>query len=539
MDTKNMCQGFTQHNTPCQSGAKYDNKYCKKHSKFIVTENDELLGIKRCSAGVRCVKRSNGIGAIIPSDSTCKQCVDCRYKGREKDSSSSLRKEIIEYNALAAKNSSENRKCYECPKDNNEKHVSEMGKSSNGIISNKCSEHFNKQQIIDKNRVRDPVKEKERSKKLEAKPQRKKAKKEYRKNNRDKSFKSCTKYRAKKLSSDPVGFRKRNAETHMEYVKKHPDITKHNTYIRKTQPKRAYGVHKRRCKHDNIDNNISLEQFEILVKQPCYYCDKLHNEYLNGIDRTNNDKGYDIDNCVPCCQQCNYMKNTLNKETFILMCVHIVTYLCLGDYGFFPEVFDNTINKIYFSNYEYRANKKGIDFTLSQNEFDNIVNNDCCFCGKKTNNNHYNGIDRIDSNKGYVIDNCKPCCKNCNFLKRKYECFSFVFRCVLVAQNHADNLYEIRENWIPSNQLRKNIHKQRLSKNEKFLEQQATKLTRHEKTMKTKTPEFINQRAEEIRIAGLEAEEIRIAGLEARVNINCNETNTYSPKEIIGLDFDN
>lgn len=29
----------------------------------------------------------------------------------------------------------------------------------------------------------------------------------------------------------------------------------------------------------------------------------------------------------------------------------------------------------------------------------------------------YNGIDRIDNNKGYVLNNVVPCCKQCNFAK--------------------------------------------------------------------------------------------------------------------------
>lgn len=28
-----------------------------------------------------------------------------------------------------------------------------------------------------------------------------------------------------------------------------------------------------------------------------------------------------------------------------------------------------------------------------------------------------NGIDRIDSSKGYTIDNCALCCRQCNYLK--------------------------------------------------------------------------------------------------------------------------
>lgn len=30
----------------------------------------------------------------------------------------------------------------------------------------------------------------------------------------------------------------------------------------------------------------------------------------------------------------------------------------------------------------------------------------------------YNGIDRVDPTKGYIIDNCVPCCTTCNYMKR-------------------------------------------------------------------------------------------------------------------------
>lgn len=30
----------------------------------------------------------------------------------------------------------------------------------------------------------------------------------------------------------------------------------------------------------------------------------------------------------------------------------------------------------------------------------------------------YNSIDRVDPTKGYIIDNCVPCCTTCNYMKR-------------------------------------------------------------------------------------------------------------------------
>lgn len=36
-----------------------------------------------------------------------------------------------------------------------------------------------------------------------------------------------------------------------------------------------------------------------------------------------------------------------------------------------------------------------------------------------------NGIDRIDNNKGYTIDNVVPCCKMCNQAKNDYTLQEF------------------------------------------------------------------------------------------------------------------
>lgn len=72
---------------------------------------------------------------------------------------------------------------------------------------------------------------------------------------------------------------------------------------------------------------LTREQFEYLIQQPCYYCGKLakdnerkrykaDNYCCNGIDRRNNNEGYLLENCVPCCSQCNFSKRNLSEEEF-------------------------------------------------------------------------------------------------------------------------------------------------------------------------------------------------------------------------------
>ncbi len=45
---------------------------------------------------------------------------------------------------------------------------------------------------------------------------------------------------------------------------------------------------------------------------------------------------------------------------------------------------------------------------------------DCYLCGKKTSDNHKNGIDRINNNMGYNLNNCLSCCGDCNYIKNNF-----------------------------------------------------------------------------------------------------------------------
>lgn len=58
---------------------------------------------------------------------------------------------------------------------------------------------------------------------------------------------------------------------------------------------------------------ISLEEFKVLIALPCTYCGRPPSNqragiYYTGIDRKNNLRDYTLDNCVPCCKQCNSIK---------------------------------------------------------------------------------------------------------------------------------------------------------------------------------------------------------------------------------------
>ena len=43
----------------------------------------------------------------------------------------------------------------------------------------------------------------------------------------------------------------------------------------------------------------------------------------NGIDRKDNNLGYEKANCVPCCKRCNQMKNDMTMDEFINQIINI------------------------------------------------------------------------------------------------------------------------------------------------------------------------------------------------------------------------
>jgi len=65
-----------------------------------------------------------------------------------------------------------------------------------------------------------------------------------------------------------------------------------------------------------------------------------------------------------------------------------------------------------YSFYRNSANKRNINFDLSIDDFKNLTPSTCYYCEQPS-----NGIDRWNSDIGYIKDNCVPCCGKCNWLK--------------------------------------------------------------------------------------------------------------------------
>lgn len=97
------------------------------------------------------------------------------------------------------------------------------------------------------------------------------------------------------------------------------------------------------------------------------------------------------------------------------------------------------------------AGQRGIIFTLSEQEFRDLVTANCHYCGMgpklvsycpkqrteeafERSKFTHNGIDRVDSAAGYIMSNCVPCCTMCNRAKNDKPLSEFLAYLAQVAK---------------------------------------------------------------------------------------------------------
>ena len=89
---------------------------------------------------------------------------------------------------------------------------------------------------------------------------------------------------------------------------------------------KRYSCYKNNSKSRNLEFSLSIENLDILFTQECHYCGT-SNYITMGIDRKDNNIGYIISNCLPCCSVCNYMKQGYSYNDFINKCIIIAKRL--------------------------------------------------------------------------------------------------------------------------------------------------------------------------------------------------------------------
>jgi len=132
---------------------------------------------------------------------------------------------------------------------------------------------------------------------------------------------SCSTCNLLKGTQHPQEFMDKMAAIHTYSKDKTPihlDIVEkwQTTYRSKSNP--IYKTYAKSANSRNIEFLLSEEEFIAMIKQSCYLCGLTTSESnKNGVDRFNNDIGYQLDNSRPCCGHCNLLKKDIGYDNLI------------------------------------------------------------------------------------------------------------------------------------------------------------------------------------------------------------------------------
>jgi hypothetical protein len=155
--------------------------------------------------------------------------------------------------------------------------------------------------------------------------------------------------------------------------------------------------HEAKCKHCLHKARIQERKREDQKRQDpnlCLDCGRM----LNDTIRAKGKHDKPLRRCIPCYekllkQESNRPERTRNYKS---------------------EAFTN--KHVIWNHYVKGAKKRGIHFFLSKTQFQELIVQPCFYCGHHVINEAI-GIDRLDNQKGYIIDNVVSCCETCNVLK--------------------------------------------------------------------------------------------------------------------------
>lgn len=212
--------------------------------------------------------------------------------------------------------------------------------------------------------------------------------------------------------------------------------------------KRIYEVYENRAISKNIDFSLPFEDFIHLIDQKCCYCGtekscckKVQGSdfhyYYNTLDRFDNAKGYTLENSKPCCIRCNCAKG---KNSFPEFKFHINSiYARCCDYN---KIFERNGNLVYgehlYLKYIAKCNYYKYNFDLNIDEFNEATSKNCYYCGQYPKNTwqlwkenygkivKYNGLTRINNQKGFINNNIRPSCYKCSRFKNDMDEIDFI-----------------------------------------------------------------------------------------------------------------
>jgi len=203
-------------------------------------------------------------------------------------------------------------------------------------------------------------------------------------------------------------------------------------------PKHRYGQAMRDAKKRNKKWELTLKEYSSIIEGACYYCNNNMLDYQSfgvGLDRLDNSQGYHLANVVSCCKVCNIIRgNFLSVEETTEVVKALLDYRNNKNYQVPQIETPLTTNEAIIINRNHklgsrfsyakkhaRYNKKIWDISLS--DFQRLILEPCYYCNNNLGpliENCGCGLDRIDNNQGYTLNNVLPCCTVCNSRRNKY-----------------------------------------------------------------------------------------------------------------------
>ena len=95
-------------------------------------------------------------------------------------------------------------------------------------------------------------------------------------------------------------------------------------------------------------------------------------------------------------------------------------------------LFGKPVIEVFYGRYKHGAEKRGVGFNLSLDQFGDYWQKDCHYCGTGISTI---GLDRVDNGSGYEEGNVVPCCTECNKMKRAMQVEDFISQCIKIAEN--------------------------------------------------------------------------------------------------------
>jgi len=152
--------------------------------------------------------------------------------------------------------------------------------------------------------------------------------------------------------------------------------------------------------------------------------------------------------CTSCCKEYP-LDNFQNGKTLTKTCLHCRTQNKMQDEKRDKEHVNKltrtNVNRAFYA-YQRSAKLRNIEFHLTRDQFDSIITTPCNYCGIIDEEKGFNGIDRIDSDAHYTINNCVSACKFCNYLKHTVKLDTFLQR----IEHILTNLGKIQGKLFPS-----------------------------------------------------------------------------------------